>query len=119
MNKIIQDIEKEQLKENPTSFNVGDTVKVFFKVVEGKKERIQPFEGVVIRKQNGGISENFTVRKIVGGSGVEKTFMVHSPLLTEMKVLREGKARRAKLYYLRDTIGTKASKIKAKDPRFN
>ncbi|MEK6557956.1 MAG: 50S ribosomal protein L19 [Candidatus Margulisiibacteriota bacterium] len=120
MSKLIQEIDLSQLRADtlPT-FNVGDSVKVSFKVVEGKKERIQPFEGVVTRIQNGGVQRNFTVRKIVGGVGVEKTFLAHSPLLTELKVLREGKVRRAKLFYLRDTLGSKASKIKAKDPRFN
>lgn len=119
MSLLIQDIEKGYLKANIPTFNIGDTVKVFFKVIEGKKERIQPFEGVVTSKKHGSVNENFTVRKVVGGIGVEKTFLVHSPLLTEITVLREGKARRAKLYYLRNTLGTKASKIKARDPRFN
>ncbi len=119
MSNIIQEIEKEQLRDDLQEFNVGDTVKVFYKVIEGKKERIQPFEGVVTSISNGGISKNFTLRKIVGGVGVEKTYMVNSPKITDIKVLRQGKTRRAKLFYLRDRIGTRASKIKAKDPRFN
>jgi large subunit ribosomal protein L19 len=119
VNKIIQDIEKEQMQENVSEFNVGDTIKVFYKVFEGKKERIQPFEGVVLKVQGGGISKTFTVRKVVGGVGVEKTYMLHSPKITEIKVLRQGKTRKSKIFYLRDRIGSKASKIKAKDPRFN
>lgn len=118
MNQIIRELENEQLKEGRETFNVGDTIKVFYKVIEGKKERIQPFEGVVIRFQNGGVNKTFTVRKVVGGIGVEKTYLLHSPKITEIKVMRQGKVRRAKLFYLRDRIGIKATKIKAKDPRF-
>jgi large subunit ribosomal protein L19 len=119
MNKIIEDLEKEQLKENVTEFNVGDTVKLSYKIFEAKKERIQLFEGVVTKIQGGGISKTFTLRKVVGGIGVEKTYMLHSPKITDITVVRQGKTRRAKLFYLRERIGTKVSKIKAKDPRFN
>ncbi len=119
MNEVIRELEAEVLRTDIPTFNIGDTLKVFFKVVEGKKERVQPFEGVVTKVQNGGISRSFTVRKILQGVGIEKTFLFNSPRLTEVKILREGKARRAKLLYLRDKIGTKANRIKAKDPRFN
>jgi len=119
VSNVIQEIEKEQMKENVVDFNIGDTIKVFYKIIEGKKERIQPFEGVVTRIQGGGITKAFTVRKVVGGVGVEKTYLIHSPKITEITVLREGKARKAKLFYLRDRVGSKANKIKARDPRFN
>jgi len=119
MSKIIEALEKEQLKKNLPSFNVGDTIKVFVKVIEGKKERIQFFEGTVFKIQNGGLNTSFTVRKVVSGIGVEKTFALHSPKITEIQVLRQGKVRRSKLFYLRSRLGSKTSKIKAKDPRFN
>ena len=119
MSKIIQELEKEQMQKDIAKFNVGDTIKVFYKIFEGKKERLQPFEGVVTKIQGVGISKTFTVRKVVGGVGVEKTFMLHSSKINEIVVLREGKTRRSKLFYLRDRIGSKAGKIKAKDPRYN
>ncbi len=119
MNTIVAEVTQDQLRSDLPDIRIGDTVKVGFKVIEGKKERIQGFEGVVTKIQNGGIDKNFTVRKVVGGVGVEKTYFIHSPLLAELKVLREGKARRAKLFYLRGILGSKASKIKARDPRFN
>ena len=119
MSTIIEEIQKEYIKAETTEFNVGDTIKVFFKVVEGKKERLQPFEGVVTKIQNGGTSKSFTVRKVVQSIGVEKTFQFNSPRLAEVKVLRMGKVRKAKLLYLRDRVGAKANKIKAKDPRLN
>lgn len=119
MNTLVSEVTKDQLRSDLPNIRVGDTVKVMFKVVEGKKERLQAFEGVVTKMQNGGINRNFTVRKLVGGVGVEKTYFINSPLLAELKVLREGKARRAKLFYLRGILGSKASKIKARDPRFN
>jgi large subunit ribosomal protein L19 len=119
MNKIIEEFEKEQILSDRPKFGVGDKIKVFSKIIEGKKERIQFFEGVVIAMKNGGISRSFTVRKIVGGTGVEKTFLLNSPKITEITILREGKVRRAKLYYLRDRVGAKANRIKAKDPRYN
>lgn len=110
---IIDAIEKEQLKQDISIFNVGDTVKVHVKVVEGKRERIQVFEGVVLKRQNGGVKETFTVRKISYGVGVERTFALHSPRIDKIEVTRKGKVRRARLYYLRDRIG-KAAKVKEK-----
>lgn len=107
---IIEQIEKENLKAEVPSFNVGDTVNVSVKVIEGAKERIQAFEGVVIAKKNGGIRETFTVRRISYGIGVERTFPVHSPKVAKITVVKKGKVRRAKLYYLRDLTG-KAAKV--------
>ena len=111
MNEIIKNIEAAQLKETVPSFNVGDTVRVYAKVVEGTKERIQMFEGIVIKKQNGGIRENFTVRRIASGVGVEKTWPIHSPRIDHIELVKKGIVRRAKLYYLRDRVG-KAAKVK-------
>jgi large subunit ribosomal protein L19 len=110
---LIKAIESDYLKDNVSNFNVGDTVKVHVKVVEGKRERIQIFEGIVIKKQNGGIGETFTVRKISYGVGVERTFPLNSPRIDKIEVVKAGKIRRAKLYYLRDRVG-KAAKIKEK-----
>ncbi|MDY2880494.1 MAG: 50S ribosomal protein L19 [Candidatus Borkfalkiaceae bacterium] len=107
---IIEQIEKENLKAEVPSFNVGDTVNVSVKVIEGAKERIQAFEGVVIAKKNGGIRETFTVRRISYGIGVERTFPVHSPKVAKITVVKKGKVRRAKLYYLRNLTG-KAAKV--------
>ncbi|WP_186577693.1 50S ribosomal protein L19 [Aquibacillus kalidii] len=111
MQNIIEEITKEQLRADHPDFRPGDTVKVHVKVVEGNRERIQVFEGVVIKRQNGGISETFTVRKISYGVGVERTFPVHSPRVDKIEVSRRGKVRRAKLYYLRNLRG-KAARIK-------
>ena len=111
MSKIIEQINQENLKASVPSFNVGDTVKVMIKVIEGDKERLQGFEGIVIAKKNGGISETFTVRRISYGVGVEKTFPIHSPKVADIQVVRRGKVRRAKLYYLRARTG-KAAKVK-------
>ena len=108
---IIKSIEHEQLKNSIPDLKVGNTVRVHVKIKEGNKERIQVFEGIVIKKQGGGVNATFTVRKISYGVGVEKTFLVHSPLVEKVEVVRVGKARRAKLYYLRDRVG-KASKTK-------
>ena len=108
---IIKAIEAEQLKSEVTSFNVGDTVKVHVKVKEGTRERIQIFEGIVIKRQNGGLRETFTVRRISYGVGVERTFPLHSPRIEKIEVVRRGKVRRAKLYYLRGRVG-KATKVK-------
>jgi large subunit ribosomal protein L19 len=108
MNNIIKDIEAAQLKENVASFNVGDTVKVYAKVKEGNRERTQVFEGVVLKRQNGGARETFTVRKSSNGIGVEKTWPLHSPIVEKIEVVRFGKVRRAKLTYLRDRVGKKA-----------
>lgn len=111
MEQIIRDITKDQLKTDLPDFRPGDTVRVHVKVVEGTRERIQVFEGVVIRRKGSGISETFTVRKISYGVGVERTFPVHSPRLDKIEVARRGKVRRAKLYYLRALRG-KAARIK-------
>ena len=111
MNEIIKNLEAAQLKSEIPAFNVGDTVRVHAKIVEGNKERIQVFEGVVIKRQNGGIRETFTVRKVTSGVGVEKTWPLHSPRLDHIEVVRRGIVRRAKLYYLRDRVG-KAAKVK-------
>jgi large subunit ribosomal protein L19 len=111
MQKLIEEITKDQLRNDHPDFRPGDTVKVHVKVVEGTRERIQVFEGVVIKRQNGGISETFTVRKISYGVGVERTFPVHSPRLDKIEVSRRGIVRRAKLYYLRNLRG-KAARIK-------
>ena len=108
---IIKSIEHEQLKNKIPDLKVGDTVRVHQRIKEGNRERIQVFEGIIIKKQNGGVNATFTVRKISYGVGVEKTFLVHSPLVEKVEVVRVGKARRAKLYYLRDRIG-KAAKTK-------
>ena len=110
MKGLVEAIEKEGMKSEIPAFNVGDTVKVGFKVIEGTKERIQNFEGVVIAKKHGGIRENFTVRRLSFGVGVERTFPVHSPKIASITVVRKGKVRRAKLYYLRGLTG-KAAKI--------
>jgi len=111
MNEIIKKIEAEQLKETVDKFNVGDTVRVHAKIKEGNRERIQVFEGTVTKRQNGGIRETFTVRKLSNGVGVEKTWPVHSPAVDHVEVVRVGKVRRAKLYYLRQRTG-KAAKVK-------
>ncbi|MEA4971843.1 MAG: 50S ribosomal protein L19 [Candidatus Metalachnospira sp.] len=111
MNELIKQIEAEQLKSDIPQFNVGDTIRVFAKIVEGAKERIQMFEGVVIKKQNGGIRENFTVRRIASGVGVEKTWPLHSPRVDHIEIVKHGIVRRAKLYYLRDRLG-KSAKVK-------
>ena len=105
---IIKEIEAEQLKESVTEFNVGDTVKVHAKIKEGNRERIQIFEGTVIKRQGGSNRETFTVRKASNGVGVEKTWLLHSPAVEKIEVIRKGKVRRAKLYYLRDRVGKKA-----------
>ena len=111
MSNIIDAINQENVKKDIPAFNVGDTVKVMIKVVEGDKERLQAYEGVVIARKNGGISETFTVRRMSFGVGVEKTFPIHSPKVADIQVVRRGKVRRAKLYYLRDRVG-KSSKVK-------
>ena len=108
---IVKSIEHEQLKNSIPDLKVGNTVRVHVKIKEGNKERIQVFEGIIIKKQGGGVNSTFTVRKISYGVGVEKTFLIHSPLIEKVEVVRVGKARRAKLYYLRERTG-KASKTK-------
>jgi len=111
MNEIIRAIEAEQLRNDLPNFNVGDTVKVYVKIKEGTRERIQMFEGTVIKKQNGGLRETFTVRRVAYGTGVERTFPINSPAIDKMEIVRKGKVRRAKLFYLRDRVG-KAAKVK-------
>ena len=108
MNDIIRSIEAEQLKEVVPEFHVGDTVKVYGKIKEGNRERIQIFEGTVLKKQGGGSRATFTVRKNSNGIGVEKTWPVHSPFVDNIEVVRRGKVRRAKLFYLRDRVGKRA-----------
>jgi large subunit ribosomal protein L19 len=108
MNDIIKKIESEQLKETVAEFHVGDTVKVYGKIKEGNRERIQVFEGTVLKRQGGGSRETFTVRKNSNGIGVEKTWPLHSPNVEKVEVVRRGKVRRAKLFYLRDRVGKKA-----------
>ncbi len=108
---IIKSIEHEQLKNKIPDLKVGDTVRVHQRIKEGNRERIQVFEGIIIKKQGGGVNATFTVRRIAYGVGVEKTFLIHSPLVEKVEVVRVGKARRAKLYYLRDRVG-KAAKTK-------
>ena len=111
MNEIIKEIEAAQLKEEPPVFSVGDTVRVHGKIKEGARERIQVFEGIVIKKQGGSSRATFTVRKTSNGIGVEKSWPLHSPNVVKVEVVRRGKVRRAKLYYLRDRVG-KAAKVK-------
>ena len=111
MNEIIKNIEAEQLKAEPPVFGVGDTVKVYGKIKEGNRERIQVFEGIVIKKQGGGARATFTVRKSSNGIGVEKSWPIHSPNVEKVEIVRKGKVRRAKLFYLRDRVG-KAAKVK-------
>ena len=111
MNNIIKNIEAAQLKAEITPFNVGDTIKVYAKVKEGNRERVQLFEGTVLKRQGGGVRETFTVRKTSNGVGVEKTWPLHSPVIEKIELVRRGKVRRAKLNYLRQRVG-KAAKVK-------
>lgn len=110
---IIRDLEREAIKKDLPSFNVGDTVRVSIRITEGKRDRLQVFGGLVIKKQGGGVSERFTVRKLSGNVGVEKTFPMHSPKVEEIEVVRHGKARRARLFYIRDRVG-KSAKVREK-----
>ncbi|MBQ4109306.1 MAG: 50S ribosomal protein L19 [Clostridia bacterium] len=110
---IIKSITADQIRTDLPELLIGDTVRVFVKVKEGNRERLQAFEGTIIRKKNGGISETFTVRRISYGVGVERTFPVNSPNIGKIEIIRKGKVRRAKLYYLRDRVG-KAAKVKEK-----
>ena len=111
MSNIIEAIEREYMKKEVPAISVGDSVKVYVKVVEGSRERLQAFEGIVISKKNGSVRETFTVRRVSFGVGIERTFPLHSPRIDRIEVVRHGKVRRAKLYYLRDRVG-KASKVK-------
>ena len=108
---LVKTIEAKQIKENAENFHIGDTIKVFFKIIEGATERVQIFEGACIAKSNTGVRKSFTVRKLSYGVGVERIFPLHSPRIQKIEVVRAGKVRRAKLYYLRDRVG-KAVKIK-------
>lgn len=110
---LIQAIEQEQIRQDLPDFRPGDTVKVHVKVVEGNRERIQVFEGVVIRRKGGGLGSTFTVRRVSYGVAVERTFLLHSPRLDKIEVVRRGRVRRARLYYLRERVG-KASRIREK-----
>jgi large subunit ribosomal protein L19 len=113
---IIRSIEQEYLKNDLPTIHVGDTVKIGVKIKEGDKERVQPYEGTVIAMRNGGIGETITVRKVFQGVGVERVFLLHSPLVASITIVRRGKVRRAKLYYLRDRVG-KATRIKQRFDR--
>ena len=113
MNEIIKSIEKEQIRTDLPKLDIGDTVKVYVKVVEGNRERLQAFEGYVIAKKNGGLRETITVRRVSYGIGVERVFPLNSPRIDHIELIRQGKVRRAKLYYLRDRVG-KAAKLKSK-----
>ena len=113
---ILDAVAQDYLKNEIPAFNVGDTVKVHVKIKEGNRERIQVFEGFVLKRQNGGIAETFTVRKIASGVGVEKTFPIHSPWVEKIEVVKRGQVRRARLHYMRSRTG-KAAKIKSKDVR--
>ena len=109
---ILDTIGKEQMKDDVTPFNVGDTVKVHCRVIEGGKERVQIFRGIVIAKRGAGINEAFTVRKIAYGEGVERSFPIHTPKIAKIEVVTRGKVRRAKLHYLRDRVGKEAVTVK-------
>ncbi|GCD09538.1 50S ribosomal protein L19 [Clostridium tagluense] len=111
MLEIIREIEAEQIRTDLPKFGAGDTVKVHIKISEGNKERVQVFEGTVLKRQNGGLRETFTVRRVASGVGVEKTFPVNAPVIEKIEIVRLGKVRRAKLFYLRDRVG-KAAKVK-------
>ncbi len=108
MSRLIEELEQDYLKSDVPEFRVGDTVRVHARVREGTRDRVQVFEGTVIRRRGGGVNENFTVRRLSGDIGVERTFLIHSPIVTEVEVVRHGRVRRAKLYYLRDRIGRAA-----------
>ena len=113
---VLSSVVQDYLKTDIPAFNVGDTVKVHVKIKEGNRERIQIFEGFVLKRQNGGIGETFTVRRIASGVGVEKTFPIHSPLVEKIEVVKRGKVRRARLHYMRATTG-KSAKIKSKEEK--
>lgn len=119
MSNIIDEINKKQIRTDIPEFRVGDTVRVDYKIIEGKRERIQVFEGVVVAKRNGGVSETFTVRKISSGVGVERIFPVNSPKIDKIVVVRKGKVRRAKLNFLKDYVGTYRIKERGQKPSKN
>ena len=111
MPNLIDELDKDSLKSTVPDFRVGDTVRVHVKVREGERERLQVFEGTVIRRRGGGVNENFTVRRVTGDFGVERTFLVHSPIVSDVDLMRKGRVRRSKLYYLRDRVG-RAARVK-------
>ncbi len=111
MKRVVRELERQHMKDKIPEFGIGDTVDVYVRIVEGEKERTQIFNGTVIRRKGSGMRETFTVRRIVQGEGVERTFPIHSPKLARVEVKRRGKVRRAKLYYLRDRVG-KATRVK-------
>lgn len=111
MQEILRSIEQEQLRNDIPEFSTGDTVKVHVRITEGKKERIQTFEGTVLKRQGGGIRETFTVRRVAYGTGTERTFPVHTPMIDKIEVVRYGRVRRAKLFYLRERVG-KSAKVR-------
>ncbi|WP_066873344.1 50S ribosomal protein L19 [Clostridium mediterraneense] len=111
MNELIKSIEQEQIRTDLAEFHIGDTVRVYVRITEGDKSRVQMFEGTVIKRQNGGIRETFTVRRLASGVGVERTFPINAPIIEKLEVVRRGKVRRARLFYLRDRVG-KAAKVK-------
>lgn len=111
MPNLIDELDKDSLKSTVPDFRVGDTVRVHVKVREGERERLQVFEGTVIRRRGGGVNENFTVRRVTGDFGVERTFLVHSPIVSDIDLMRKGRVRRSKLYYLRDRVG-RAARVK-------
>ncbi|MCI6821209.1 MAG: 50S ribosomal protein L19 [Clostridiales bacterium] len=113
---VLKAVTQEYIKTDIPAFNVGDTVKVHVKIKEGNRERIQIFEGFVLKRQNGGIGETFTVRRIASGVGVEKTFPIHSPLVEKIEVVRHGKVRRARIHYMRERTG-KSAKIKSREAK--
>lgn len=117
MSDLMQSVEQPQLKENPPSFGSGDTVRVHLRIVEGNRERVQVFEGVVMRLRHGGVSRTFTVRRVTHGVGVERTFLLHSPRVEKVEVVRHGKVRRAQLYYLRGLVGKAARLKERRTPR--
>lgn len=110
---IIRELEKEQLRNDLPEFNIGDAIRVGIQIVEGTRERVQEFEGIVIKRQHGSIRETFTLRRVSYGVGVERTFALHSPKIHHLSIIRQGKVRRAKLYYLRDRVG-KSARVKEK-----
>ena len=115
MNQIIEKIEKAACKENIPVFHVGDTIAVYQQIIEGKKKRIQKFQGLVLKKEKNLSRASVTVRKIVDGIGVEKTFLIHSPLVEKIELVSQGKVRKARLFYIRSRVGNKASKVKVKN----
>lgn len=115
MSDLLRSVEQQQLKENPPQFGSGDTVRVHLRIVEGDRERVQVFEGVVMRLRHGGTNTTFTVRRVTHGVGVERTFLLHSPRVEKVDVVRQGKVRRAQLYYLRSRVG-KAARVKERRP---